>query len=93
MPFLLVLGPIFGVAVLVAYVANAHKGAPHANAPRQFELDRGMPEAVVQQVLGDLVHEDDATKLDARAREIGSKYPIAASELQAKARGAPREAE
>ena len=87
MPFLLVLGPIFGVAVLVACVAHAHKttSTATAQAPRQFELDHDMPDDVVQRVLGALMHEDDPSKIEALANEISTKYPIATHELRSKA--------
>lgn len=92
MPLLLILGPIFGLAALAAIVASSHKGAATAHAPtaqpqetQQFELDHGMPEVLVHQVLTALVHGQDPAQLEALARELGAKYPIAASELHSKA--------
>lgn len=92
MPLLLILGPIFGLAALAAIVASSHKGAatPHAPAAhpqetQQFEIDHGMPEVLVHQVLTALVHGQDPAQLEALARELGAKYPIAASELHTKA--------
>ena len=93
MPILLILGPIFGIAAIAMLVAHGHKGsgalqgkAPaQAQATQQFELDHGMPEAVVHQVLTALVHDQEPSQLEALARELSAKYPLAASELHAKA--------
>ena len=92
MPVLFILGPIFGIAALAIIVAHAHKGStkPHAQTTsppdgQHFELDHGMPDDLVHRVLTALVHEEEATQLDALAGELGAKYPIAASELHAKA--------
>jgi hypothetical protein len=92
MPVLFILGPIFGIAAIAIIVAHAHKGSSSArpqSSPtpngQHFELDQGMPENLVHQVLTALVHEEEAAQLDALAQQIGAKYPIAASELHAKA--------
>ena len=92
MPVLFILGPIFGIAALAIIVAHAHKGSRQTHAQttsppdgQHFELDQGMPEDLVHRVLTALVHEEEAAQLDALARELGAKYPIAASELHAKA--------
>jgi hypothetical protein len=92
MPVLFILGPIFGIAAIAIIVAHAHKGSSPArplSTPtpngQHFELDQGMPENLVHQVLTALVHEEEAAQLDALAQQIGAKYPIAASELHAKA--------
>jgi hypothetical protein len=92
MPVLFILGPIFGIAALAIIVAHAHKGSPKPHAQttsppdgQHFELDQGMPEDLVRRVLTALVHEEEAAQLDALARDLGAKYPIAASELHAKA--------
>jgi hypothetical protein len=89
MPLLLIFGPIFGLAALAVLVAHGHKTPPAKAAAlpatQQFELDHGMPEAVVHQVLTALVHIQDPVQLHALAHELGTKYPIAASELSAKA--------
>jgi len=99
MPVLLILGPFFGLAAIAVLVARGGKtkAIPEAKtatppqATKQFELDRGMPEAVVDPVLTALVHEENPAQLEALARELEVKYPIAASELRAKAAaiGAP----
>ena len=93
MPFLLIFGPIFGVVAFAAFVAHGHKtlalasAAKNAGAPatQHFELDRGMPDATAHQVLEALVHDQEPAQLQALAHELGAKYPIAASELYAKA--------
>jgi hypothetical protein len=89
MPLLLIFGPIFGLAAIAVLVAHGHKTPPvkaaALPATQQFELDHGMPEAVVHQVLTALVHIQDSVQLQALAHELGMKYPIAASELSAKA--------
>jgi hypothetical protein len=92
MPVLFILGPIFGIAALAIIVAHAHKGSakPHAQTTsppdgQHFEIDHGMPDDLVHRVLTALVHEEEATQLDVLAGELGGKYPIAASELHAKA--------
>jgi nucleoid-associated protein YgaU len=95
MPFLLILGPLFGVCAVAAFVAHGHKtlalaaeaksaGEP-PRATQHFELDRGMPEAVAHHVLTALVQSQEPAELEALARELGATYPLAASELRAKA--------
>jgi nucleoid-associated protein YgaU len=95
MPFLLIFGPIFGLAALVAIFSHGSKspvatkkgtGAP-SSAQQQFELDPGMPEEVVHEVLTALVHGQPPAELDALSRQLAAKYPIAASELRAKMAG------
>ncbi len=86
MPVVLIALPI-GLVALIALVAHGHKAPKHAavaSGPR-YELDRGMPEALVHQVLTALVHEQDAAKLEALARELGANYPLSAGELHARA--------
>jgi nucleoid-associated protein YgaU len=93
MPFLLIFGPIFGVCAFAAFVAHGHKTLALASAAKSaappvtqhFELDRGMPEALAHQVLEALVLGQEPAQLQALAHELGTKYPIAASELSAKA--------
>ncbi len=94
MPFLFILGPIFGLAALVALVSHGSKspvatkkGTAAPTPQQQFELDHGMPEEVVHEVLTALVHGQVPADLDALSRQIAAKYPIAASELRAKAAG------
>ena len=91
MPALLI-PPIFGIAAIALIVAHAAHRAPARaeRAPqdhpgsRQVELDRGMPEALVHQVLTALVEETVPAHLDALATELAGKYPIAAGELRAR---------
>ena len=93
MPFLLIFGPIFGVCAFAAFVAHGHKTLALASAAKSaappvtqhFELDHGMPEALAHQVLEALVLGQEPAQLQALAHELGAKYPIAASELSAKA--------
>jgi nucleoid-associated protein YgaU len=90
MPILLILGPIVGIAAIAVLVAHASHKAASASArvpmtTHQFELDRGMPEAEVHRVLTALVEDSEPAALDALARELGAKYPMAAAEVRAKA--------
>jgi nucleoid-associated protein YgaU len=93
MPFLLIFGPIFGVCAFAVFVAHGHKtlalaaAAKNAGAPatQHFELDHGMPDVIAHRVLEALVHDQEPAHLQALAHELGTKYPLAASELYAKA--------
>jgi nucleoid-associated protein YgaU len=93
MPFLLIFGPIFGVCAFAVFVAHGHKtlalaaAAKNAGAPatQHFELDHGMPDVIAHRVLEALVHDPEPAHLQALAHELGTRYPLAASELYAKA--------
>jgi len=92
MPLLLILGPVVGIAALVALVAHGHKSSAPAKAKglppegtQHIELDKGMPDVVVHQVLTALVHGQDPAQLEALAHQIAATYPLAASELQQRA--------
>jgi hypothetical protein len=92
MPLLLILGPVVGIAALVALVAHGHKGSATVRAKvlppvstQHIELDKGMPDVVVHQVLTALVHDQDPAQLEALAHQIAATYPLAASELQQRA--------
>jgi hypothetical protein len=79
---------VLGIAVVVFIAAAGHHKPPtHRDAPAGLvvELDRGMPPSVVGQVLTALGEESDPGRLDALGTSLGAYYPLAASELHAKA--------
>ena len=89
MPFLFML-PLVGAVALVAIVAHAGRGSrepvrARPAATHRFELDRGMREDLVHEVLVALVEESDGSKLEALAASLAPTYPLAASELRARA--------
>jgi hypothetical protein len=81
---------VLGIAVVVFIAAAGHHKHPaHREAPAPaglvVELDRGMPPSVVAQVLTALGGESEPARLDDLGSSIGAYYPLAASELHAKA--------
>ena len=83
---------VLGLAAVVAIAAaSGHSKKAAAPPPRASPpvgtvvLDRGMPEAVVQQVLSALAHETSSVPLERLAHQLESKYPLSARELRAKA--------
>jgi hypothetical protein len=80
---------VLGIAVVVFIAAAGHQKHP---ARRELpasglvvELDRGMPPSVVAQVLTSLGEESDPGRLDDLGSSLAAHYPLAASELHAKA--------
>jgi hypothetical protein len=81
---------VLGLAVVVFIAAAGHQKHPgHHETPAPaglvVELDRGMPPSVVAQVLTALGQENDPARLDALGTSLAAYYPLAASELHAKA--------
>jgi hypothetical protein len=80
---------VLGLAVVVLIAAAGHQKHPARRelpAPGLVvELDRGMPPSVVAQVLTALGEESDPGRLDDLGTSLGAHYPLAASELHAKA--------
>lgn len=79
--------PVLGVAFAMLFATRVpSKPASSANAsPMQFELDHGMPESLVHQVLAALVHGRDPAQLEALARECESKFPLSSGQLRKRA--------
>ncbi|MEO6575000.1 MAG: hypothetical protein ABIP89_14240, partial [Polyangiaceae bacterium] len=87
MPILLLL---LGVATLAVVASNAGYKKP---PPQSYTLDNSMPPDLRNQVLAALVGENDPSKLDAFASALAPLYPLASSQLHAKAgslRGSPQ---
>ena len=80
---------VLGLAVVVFIAAASHQKHPARRelpaAGLVVELDRGMPPSVVAQVLTALGEEGDPGRLDDLGTSLGAHYPLAASELHAKA--------
>ncbi len=80
---------VLGLAVVVFIAAAGHQKHPARRelpaAGLVVELDRGMPPSVVAQVLTALGEEGDPGRLDDLGTSLGAHYPLAASELHAKA--------
>jgi hypothetical protein len=81
---------VLGIAVVVFIAAAGHHKHPaHREAPAPaglvVELDRGMPPSVVARVLTALGGESEPARLDELGSSLGTYYPLAASELHAKA--------
>jgi hypothetical protein len=81
---------VLGFAVVVFIAAAGHKKhpAPYRESAVNgvvVEIDRGMPPSVVARVLKALGEESDPAKLDELGTSLGAHYPLAASELHAKA--------
>jgi hypothetical protein len=81
---------VLGFAVVVFIAAAGHKKHPalHRESVANgvvVEIDRGMPPSVVARVLKALGEENDPAKLDELGTSLGAHYPLAASELHAKA--------
>ena len=81
---------VLGFAVVVFIAAAGHKKHPalHRESVANgvvVEIDRGMPPSIVARVLKALGEENDPAKLDELGTSLGAHYPLAASELRAKA--------
>jgi hypothetical protein len=83
---------VLGLAAVVAIAAasgHSKKAAPAAQRASPpigtVELDHGMPDAVVRQVLSALAHNTSGASLEELAHQLESKYPLSARELRAKA--------
>jgi hypothetical protein len=80
---------VLGLAVVVFIAAAGHQKHPARRelpaAGLVVELDRGMPPSVVAQVLTALGEEGDPARLDDLGTSLAVHYPLAASELHAKA--------
>lgn len=80
---------IGGVAAVLFTALRASTPAPTpAPVPiphLRFELDHDMPQPLVDDVLAALVHDHDPSALEALARSLSAKYPLAAGELAARA--------
>lgn len=89
MPALLLLLGLAAVVAIAAATGHPKKALPAAQgSPPQagtVELDRGMPQSVVQQVLFALTHDASSTHLEELAHGLEAKYPLSAGELRAKA--------
>jgi hypothetical protein len=81
---------VLGIAVVVFIAAAGHHKHPahhEGSAPAGLvvELDRGMPPSIVAQVLTALGGESEPSRLDDLGSSLSAYYPLAASELHAKA--------
>jgi hypothetical protein len=83
---------VLGLAAVVAIAAasgHAKKAGPatqKASPPTgTVELDHGMPDAVVRQVLSALSHDTSGAHLEELAHQLEARYPLSARELRAKA--------
>ena len=92
-PYCSILGPIFGIAALAILVAHAHKGygsAPHPTPRRSRTRSTsssitGCRRSSCTRYSRPWSTARSPAQLEALAHELGAKYPIAASELHAKA--------
>jgi hypothetical protein len=81
---------VLGFAVVVFIAAAGHKKHPalHRESVANgvvVEIDRGMPPSVLARVLKALGEESDPARLDELGTSLAAHYPLAASELHAKA--------
>jgi hypothetical protein len=89
MPALFLLLGLAAVVAIAARSGHSKKSTPSAaiSSPPAgtVELDRGMPELIVRQVLSALAGDTNRTHLEEIAHHLEPRYPLAAGELRAKA--------
>jgi len=89
MPALMLLIGLAAVVAIAAVSGHHKKAAPAAPgtpaAAVTVELDRAMPQAVVEQVLSALAHDTSSAHLEELAQRLEPKYPLSAGQLRGKA--------